>query len=373
MLWYNYKVIAFDEEGNISPDSAIIRTRHLSLDSGILVVDLTHNSNNNLLSPPKEMVEEHYRFILQSYKFDEVHYPNVNRMRLEDVGPYSTIIVHKNSFNLDFNTVLAGIMTTFIDYGGNVIYIAPDLIGNLVSLPYSEDICSSHFVREYFKINRVQRDNRTRLAYGVSSGWNNIPNLNVDPDKTPVVFQGRLNNIEAFHGDEFVVLYTHYSGSTHENESMYDGLPIGIYIKRGYSHIVLTSIPLYFVNRYQAREFIEIVLNHFEEEVSEGDETVPRLTQGLNLRNFPNPFNPYTTISFVVARHALRINIDIYNIRGQRVRTLLDGSQEFGVGVHNVVWDGRDDAGRMLGSGVYLYKAETDSGLREVRRMVLIK
>jgi hypothetical protein len=38
-----------------------------------------------------------------------------------------------------------------------------------------------------------------------------------------------------------------------------------------------------------------------------------------------------------------------------------------------VVWDGRDDAGRMLGSGVYFYKAETDSGLSEVRRMVLIK
>ena len=109
----------------------------------------------------------------------------------------------------------------------------------------------------------------------------------------------------------------------------------------------------------------------FEEHVSEYDETVPIARTGL-LGNHPNPFNPYTTINFVVARHALPVQIDIYNIRGQRVRTLLDGSREFGSGEHSVVWDGRDDNGREVGSGMYLYRMRAGEDV-SVRRMVLMK
>ena len=88
--------------------------------------------------------------------------------------------------------------------------------------------------------------------------------------------------------------------------------------------------------------------------------------------NFPNPFNPYTTINFVVARHALPVQLHIYNIRGQRVRTLLDGSTEFGAGSHDIVWNGRDDHGRNMSSGVYLYRIQAGDDVA-VRRMLLMK
>jgi len=87
--------------------------------------------------------------------------------------------------------------------------------------------------------------------------------------------------------------------------------------------------------------------------------------------NFPNPFNPSTTIRFEV-RGSRFVKIEVYNIRGQRVRTLLDGSRAFETGVHSVVWNGRDDNGRMVGSGVYLYKMTSD-GFSEVKRMMLLK
>ena len=67
--------------------------------------------------------------------------------------------------------------------------------------------------------------------------------------------------------------------------------------------------------------------------------------------NFPNPFNPSTTISFTLPV-AGRIDLSVYSITGQKVRTLLIGPMT--AGTHSVVWDGRDDSGNTMSSGVYL-------------------
>jgi hypothetical protein len=96
----------------------------------------------------------------------------------------------------------------------------------------------------------------------------------------------------------------------------------------------------------------------------------PSLTALLG--NYPNPFNPYTTINFVVARHALPIHLNIYNVRGQRVKTLLDGSKEFGAGEHSVVWNGRDNNDNLVSSGIYFYQMKAGNHT-ETRKMLLMK
>jgi len=85
--------------------------------------------------------------------------------------------------------------------------------------------------------------------------------------------------------------------------------------------------------------------------------------------NYPNPFNPETVVRFSVAR-AGAVVVDIYNVKGQKVRSLVNGVYE--AGVHSVVWNGLSDDGRSVGSGVYFYRmvAGEYSG---VRKMVLIK
>ncbi|NIM65316.1 MAG: T9SS type A sorting domain-containing protein [Candidatus Latescibacteria bacterium] len=70
-------------------------------------------------------------------------------------------------------------------------------------------------------------------------------------------------------------------------------------------------------------------------------------------QNYPNPFNPSTNISFFLAKPA-NVLLTIYNVKGQRVRTLLNGRKEFGK--HTVVWDGRNDQGTQTSSGVYYYR-----------------
>jgi hypothetical protein len=105
---------------------------------------------------------------------------------------------------------------------------------------------------------------------------------------------------------------------------------------------------------------------------SDSDKVVP--TGHKLLGNYPNPFNPTTSISFRVVESASEgiqpVTIDIYNIRGQKVHTLVDGLYESGE--YTVVWNGHDDNGASVGSGVYLYRMTTSEAI-ETRKMILIK
>ena len=87
------------------------------------------------------------------------------------------------------------------------------------------------------------------------------------------------------------------------------------------------------------------------------------------LGNFPNPFNPSTTIQFSI-ENIENVMINVYNMRGQRIRTLVNDYHE--AGVHSVVWDGRDEKGYLVGSGIYLYRMETINGT-QIQRMLLMK
>lgn len=86
-------------------------------------------------------------------------------------------------------------------------------------------------------------------------------------------------------------------------------------------------------------------------------------------RNFPNPFNPTTLIKYQlpVAGH---VRMMIYNSLGQKVRTLVDGRMN--AGYHHVTWDGRNDHGSPVGSGVYIYRFDAGA-YHQVRKMLLIK
>jgi M6 family metalloprotease-like protein len=92
------------------------------------------------------------------------------------------------------------------------------------------------------------------------------------------------------------------------------------------------------------------------------------------LTNYPNPFNPETTILFTLSfgegRSEGNVMMDVYNIRGQHVRALIDGI--YSAGNHSVAWDGRDENGVLVGSGVYFYRMKAGDYVG-VRRFVLMK
>ena len=85
--------------------------------------------------------------------------------------------------------------------------------------------------------------------------------------------------------------------------------------------------------------------------------------------NFPNPFNPNTQIQFDL-KEAVDVNLAMYNGTGRLVRTLVNGS--FAAGAYTTTWEGLDDNGRQLPSGVYFYKISAGA-FQAQRKLLLLK
>jgi len=85
--------------------------------------------------------------------------------------------------------------------------------------------------------------------------------------------------------------------------------------------------------------------------------------------NSPNPFNPTTTIRFAI-KDTGPVNLAVYNSLGQKVRVLADGPRS--AGLHAVMWDGRDEAGRSVSSGVYFCRMQAGK-YQQTRKMLFAR
>jgi flagellar hook assembly protein FlgD len=86
-------------------------------------------------------------------------------------------------------------------------------------------------------------------------------------------------------------------------------------------------------------------------------------------QNYPNPFNCSTTIRYSLDKE-VRVELDIFNLTGQKVRTLVHALQT--PGFKTVIWDGLDDHGNLLSTGLYLYQLRSEE-LRQSQKMLLLK
>jgi hypothetical protein len=108
----------------------------------------------------------------------------------------------------------------------------------------------------------------------------------------------------------------------------------------------------------------------FDPAFSSVDDETPNLPLTTQLYdNYPNPFNPTTTIKFDLAK-ASHVSIVVFNSIGQRVKTIFDGNKQ--AGKYDFVWDARNDHGNRVGTGVYFFKMTADD-YQMTKKMVLIK
>lgn len=89
----------------------------------------------------------------------------------------------------------------------------------------------------------------------------------------------------------------------------------------------------------------------------------------LELSNYPNPFNPSTTISYQLPVNS-KVELTIYNLKGHKVHTLINGFKD--KGNHTVIWEGDDELGNPVTSGIYFYKFKAGY-LQKVKKMILMK
>ncbi len=103
--------------------------------------------------------------------------------------------------------------------------------------------------------------------------------------------------------------------------------------------------------------------------LSNDNYTVPS-THLFCMSNYPNPFNPTTTIKFSIPEKS-KVELTIYNIKGQKVKELL--SDNFEKGVNLIVWDGFDDSVKPVSSGIYFYKLNVNGKIVAVKKCLLLK
>ena len=109
--------------------------------------------------------------------------------------------------------------------------------------------------------------------------------------------------------------------------------------------------------------------NIVEVEITSADNDLLPIETNLET-NYPNPFNPQTIISFSVAQTSSFVTLDVYNLRGQKIRTLVKEMKY--PGYYQVVWDGTDDTKKHVASGLYFYRMKTPD-YQNMKKMILLK
>ena len=117
-------------------------------------------------------------------------------------------------------------------------------------------------------------------------------------------------------------------------------------------------------------EFTQIAIPMFET-VDVVEQTIPNSSFLIShLSNYPNPFNPSTTISFSLTQNSDFVILEVYNIKGQKVTTLIN--EQMQKGKHTTIWSGLDSNNKPVSSGIYLYKIKVGKQV-SVNRMLLLK
>jgi len=132
---------------------------------------------------------------------------------------------------------------------------------------------------------------------------------------------------------------------------------------------VIVPFPLAALNDANRDAFLGNVIEWFGTTDAVQRETSNLPTDFALKQNFPNPFNPTTTIRYELPQSE-NVRLIIYNMLGQKVRTLVN--EQHTAGRYSVTWDGKDDAGRMVGSGLYFYQVQAGNFVKTAK-MVFLK
>ncbi|MBU2625266.1 MAG: T9SS type A sorting domain-containing protein, partial [candidate division Zixibacteria bacterium] len=190
------------------------------------------------------------------------------------------------------------------------------------------------------------------------SGWNSIVINRDDTSTRSVNFDG-LGTLKA---------YGNYWGEPNGNGYRFEG-SVGFepFLEDGIEHSwVCDSIPAYFDACNMAQNYMpgdpqEKVATHAEEQ---------QIPFEFSLSNsYPNPFNPSCRIDYSLAR-SCGVEIVVYNILGQRVRTLVNDERP--AGPNTVIWDGKNEQGGDVASGLYFYKMRA-ADFTKIQKMMLLK
>ncbi len=375
-FYYYYRVCSIDLSGNQSPLSDPVKTRPVTLNSGILIVDETQDfAGTNPLQPSDEQVDQFYERIMNNFQtITSLDLASSQApLRLADIGIYSSILWHGNDFaDMAYPFDIRDALSAYMSMGGKLLYTGyHPTTGFALNTTYPATFDPTSYLSSVLGIASTDYNVAARFRYA-NPRVNGFPQLTVDNDKTTANLNGHLFHIESLHATTNATnIYSYGSDYGDEtNQGQFNGDPIAIMKNYDQGKAIILSFPLYNMLEPDARALVNHVLhNIFMEPSSIDDPTSPAL-QPLSLgQNYPNPFSSNTKIPLKLANKNATLQISIFNLKGQRVRTL---SPSLLKDTEELIWDGKDDFGNDLSTGIYYIQAKQGKNTA-ARKLMLIK
>lgn len=368
-LYYYYSLCAVDHGNNASSFTQVVRSRPLTLDQGILIVDETEDmGGGNPFQPTDAEADAFYSAITQHFDTAQLDLTTLpENLRLADIGVYSTLVWHGNDFaSMDYPYAVRDALLEYVQAGGNILFSVylPTLAFEL-NASYPAVFGEDSYISSVLGIIGANYSTGARFKYALPVGG--FPPMQVDPQKTLANLNGHIFRVEGFMVDDDCVSAYNYDSdyALTQPEGLLNGSSVGVLNLNHPGKILTLSVPLYNIYEDQARAMVDhLFTTHFGESFSDADDPQIPSPPAIGITGLgPNPFRERASFR-VDFKNAAPVQAGIYNLRGQLVKTLFSGE-----GSKSLIldWDGRDDLGHSVSSGVYFLRVSQGDSTAQKR------
>ncbi len=347
---YQYRITALYNnvyESNYTQWVTAIPT-DFAMDQGLLVIDETRDGAGTAISPTDVTVDDFYNSVLSIVTHTNYDINTSGTPALELLSHYSTVLYHDDDFSSHSIQNITDILGSYVIGGGNLIISGWKTAGQI---PQS-------FLDIFFPGIQVNYDGTADFISAQSSTY---PSLVLNPVKLSSVWNGHLSMVETFTN----ITNPIYTGNFVEG-STFQGQAMVIQTEQN-GHLILLGFPLFVMMNDGVQGFLNQLLMEIDPAVSNNDISQPQFTASLSI--YPNPFCSSASIKYSTPKEG-RIEISVYNLRGQKVKTLLNGDSRYGI--NTLSWKGLDDNGNQVATGIYFCKMIVN-GQKLTKRMLFIK
>ena len=254
-------------------------------------------------------------------------------------------------------------------YDNEEHYQAEQIFKDVISV-YPDSRFATASIRSLFSLEQYLDDNYEELkTYYLTE-----PNMSYNDD---------MINVSDFFANYCNLMLSNYSQVIDHYEYIIMNPPsiadsIFAVIDAGYTYLIMEGRDSYLGNIPELKpesgkdfeQKKEILLDLLFSELNAEYEHEEDIDSVILNNNYPNPFNPETTFSFSIPTDS-NVNFSVYNIKGQKVKTLINKKHD--KGLHKLIWNGKDTFGKEVSSGVYMYKLDVNGKTKSVKKCLLVK
>ncbi len=361
---YYFRIVGKNDPGELGIMSEVLGTRAAVQSSPILIVNGFDRMSTD--ANTKNYIIQYAKALDQlKLSFDSCCNEAIiqNQVDLKNYSMVIWILGEESRADHTFDGQEQALVQSYLENGGK-LFVSGAEIG--WDLDYYNNGLS--FFRNYLKASYVADDANVYQFSGVTGSiFEGLSNLRFDNGTHGTYDVDYPDCIEPFGGSQVCL---NYDGTSYHAAIQYEGT-FGSSSKVG--RLVYFGFPYETIYPESSRnEAMERIVNYFglnsAVEVADHHDASENSGDWQLFQNYPNPFNPSTYIKFSIPKSAF-ISIEIYNVMGQRIKSLVNA--KLNSGMHQINWDGTNDQGLKVSAGTYLLMMKSEDFI-QTRKMMMV-